>query len=293
MIWLTSPRRTALQRFVFPLLIVLSVLTIILGKADELAFETARVRISDMAAPALDAFSRPLAAIDSLGDRASNILSVYQRNARLSEENEQLLHWQQVALSLAAENAQLRGLLKLTPQASVSFVTARVIANSGGAFVRSLMIDAGSASGIARGQAAITGEGLVGRVLEVGRRAARVLLVTDLNSRIPVFVGATRQRAVLAGDNSERPCLRYAEAATAVKIGDRVVTSGEGGVFPPGLPIGVVATVDGGLPRVEPYADTSRVEYLRVVDYGLADGLPAPVHAPPHRRRAGGGEHRG
>jgi rod shape-determining protein MreC len=293
LIWLTPSRRVAFQRFVFPLLVVLSVLLIILGKADQLAFESLRVPIADAAAPLLDALSRPVGAIESLGDRASSIFDVYQRNARLTEENEQLLHWQQAARALAAENAQLRGLLKLAPEASTSYVTARVIANTGGAFARSLMIDAGSASGIARGQAAITGEGLVGRVLEVGRRAARVLLVTDLNSRVPVFVGDLHQRAVLAGDNSERPCLRYLEAAATVKIGDRVVTSGEGGVFPPGLPIGVVATVDGGLPRIEPYADASRAEYLRVVDYGLADGLPAPVRPAPHRRPASVAERRG
>ncbi|HEY1260353.1 MAG TPA: rod shape-determining protein MreC, partial [Stellaceae bacterium] len=87
--------------------------------------------------------------------------------------------------------------------------------------------------------------------------------------------------------------LRYLEAVATVKIGDRVVTSGEGGVFPPGLPIGVVAAVDGGLPRVEPYADASRAEYLRIVDYGLADGLPPPVRPAPHRQPASAGERRG
>ena len=82
---------------------------------------------------------------------------------------------------------------------------------------------------------------------------------------------------MLTGDNSERPCLRYLDAGAEIKIGDRVVTSGQGGVFPPGLPVGVVASLDGEAPRVEPYVELSRVEYLRIVDYGLADGLPKPV----------------
>ena len=77
-------------------------------------------------------------------------------------------------------------MLKAVPDNAVSYVTARVIANSGGGYVRTVMVNAGTDQGLARGQAAITGDGLVGRLTEVGSRAARVLLITDLNSRIPV-----------------------------------------------------------------------------------------------------------
>ncbi len=272
-----APRRATLQRISFPILVLLSVAAIILGKADQAVLESIRMSVTDAAAPTLEALSRPLAAAGHLLDRAWAVVAVYQENARLEEENGRLLRWQQAALTLASENARLRGLLKLAPDAAASYVTARVIANSGGAYVRSLMVNAGSGNGVARGQAAITGDGLVGRVSEVGDRAARVLLVTDLNSRIPVIVEGSRQRAVLAGDNSERPQLRYLDPATPVRIGERVVTSGQGGVFPAGLPVGTVATEQGGVPRIEPFVELSRVEYLRIVDYGLAEGLPAPA----------------
>ena len=139
------------------------------------------------------------------------------------------------------------------------------------------MVNAGRDNGVARGQAAMTGEGLIGRVAEVGSRAARILLITDLNSRVPVVVDGTRQRAILAGDNSARPSLRYVDAGGTVRIGDRIVTSGQGGVFPPGLPVGVVVSLDSEAVRVEPYAALSRVDYLRLVDYGLADSLPNPL----------------
>jgi len=240
-------------------------------------FESLRVSVTDTASPALDVLSRPLAAFGHLADRIREFLSVYQDNRRLSTENERLLNWQQAALKLASENAQLRELLKLTPEPAITFITARVIANSGGAYVRSLMVHAGRENGVARGQAAVTGEGLVGRVSEVGSRAARIILVTDLNSRVPVVVQGSQQRALLTGDNSERPCLNYLDAGAEIKIGDRIVTSGQGGVFPPGLPVGVVASLDGEAPRVEPYVELSQVEYLRIVDYGLADGLPKPI----------------
>ena len=165
----------------------------------------------------------------------------------------------------------------MVPDRAVSYVTARVIANSGGAYVRTVMINAGTDGGLARGQAAITGDGLVGRLTEVGSRAARVLLITDLNSRIPVRIEGSRTSAVLAGDNSERPRLLYIPAPDGVKIGDRVVTSGEGGVFPPDLPVGVVSATGGSGPRVEPYVELSQLSYVMVVDYGLSGALPQPI----------------
>jgi rod shape-determining protein MreC len=279
---LSPPRRAALQRVSLLFLVMLSAMMIILGKADQVMFESLRVSMTDTAAPLLAIASRPLTALEALADRARGLVAVYRDNARLAEENERLLRWRQAALSLASENTELHGLLKLVPVPPASFVTARVIGNSGGAYVRNLMVRAGSENGVARGQAAITGEGLVGRVAEVGTQAARILLVTDLNSRIPVIIEGTRQRALMMGDNSDRPSLRYLDTVSGIKVGDRVVTSGEGGVFPPGLPVGVIASLEGEAPRVEPYMELSQVQYLRIVDYGLSNGLPKPV--PPASR---------
>jgi rod shape-determining protein MreC len=277
MIGLPPTRRAAMQRVALPFLVLLSGTIIILGKADQVMIESLRVSVTDTVSPALDILSRPLAALGQITDRTREFLNVYRDNRRLAEENERLLNWQQTALKLASENARLRELLKLTPEPPATFITARVIASSGGAYVRSLMVHAGSENGVERGQAAVTGEGLVGRVSEVGNRAARVILVTDLNSRVPVVVEGPQQRALLTGDNSERPSLHYLDAGARIKIGDRVVTSGQGGVFPPGLPVGVVASLDGEAPRVETFVELSKVEYLRIVDYGLADGLPKPI----------------
>jgi rod shape-determining protein MreC len=243
--------------------------------------------LSDAAAPVLDVVARPLGAAEAALDRARGLAGIYQENRRLTEDNERLLQWQQVALKLTTENRQLQGLLKVVPDRAVSYVTARVIANSGGAYVRTVMINAGTDGGLARGQATITGDGLVGRLTEVGSRAARVLLITDLNSRIPVRIEGSHTSAVLAGDNSERPRLLYVAAQEGVKIGDRVVTSGEGGVFPPDLPVGVVSAVGGGGPRVEPYVELSQLGYVLVVDYGLSGALPQPIAPMPRAGKRG------
>ena len=285
MIRLSPQVRAAIQRTTLPILVLLSAAIIILGKTDQVVFDSLRSSVADGVAPVLEAMSQPLNAIGNVVDRTKMVVATYQENVRLEAENEKLLHWQQAALNLDAENQQLRSLLKAVPKTSLSYVTARVIANSGGAFVRMILINAGSDDRVSRGQAAITGEGLVGRLTEVGHRASRVLLITDLNSRIPVTIEGARMPAVLAGDNSERPRLLYLPSAEAVKVGDRIVTSGEGGVFPPGLPVGVVSSVDGTGPRVEPYVELSQLGYVLVVDYGLAQSLPQPLPMLAHPSR--------
>ena len=273
----TAPFRAAAQRAAVPFLIFLSAMFIVLGKADIVLFERLRVVVADVAAPILQAVAQPMATAATGVRNIEAIFAVYSENQRLHDENARLLQWQEVARRLEAENTRLRSLVKFTPESPVRDVAARVIGNSGGAFARNVLVNAGSAEGVARGQAAATGEGLVGRIAEVGDHSARVLLVSDLNSRIPVVLDDTRERAVMAGDNSDQPRLLYLRANAAVKVGERIVTGGAGGVFPPGIPVGVVASIADGVVRVEPYAELSRLDYLRIVNYGLNGVLPQPV----------------
>src|SRR3546814_99565 len=157
----------------------------------------------------------------------------------------------------------------MVPDPAIDYVTARVVGDPGGAFVRTVLINAGERNGVEKGQAAITGDGLAGRVAEVGQRSARILLLTDINSRVPVEAGTARDRAVLAGDNSNAPELLYLGPTAKLQVGDRVTTSGHGGVFPPGLPIGVVSAVGEKGVRVRPFVDWAHMEVLRIVDYEM------------------------
>ncbi len=200
-----------------------------------------------------------------------------------------MLQWQAAALRLEAENKNLRDLLNYVPGPEPSFITARVIADTGGAFAHSLILNAGVRDGVAKGQAAMTGDGLVGRVAGAGSRSARILLITDLNSRIPVLVGTERIRAILAGNNSDRPRLIHLLSGETVSADDRIVTSGHGGAFPFGLPVGVVASVSDGGIGVEPYVERNRLEYVRLLDFGLAGiaGTLAPESGAAVKARAG------
>jgi rod shape-determining protein MreC len=273
----------AVQRFAVPLLVVLSLLLIVLGKADVLLYERVRVATADLMAPVLAMLARPAAAVAGGVEHIHGLLALYDENQRLREENARLMRWQEVARRLADENVSLRNITRYAPAGAMHWVTAQVIANSGGAFARNVLIDAGASDGIARGQAGVTGEGLIGRVAEIGAHTARILLLTDLNSRVPVVIEPSRERAVLAGDNSDEPRLLYLQAKSEAKVGDRVVTGGAEGVFPPDLPVGVIASIEGDTVRVEPYAELSRFDYVRIVDLGLSGFLPQSAVPPPRR----------
>jgi rod shape-determining protein MreC len=241
----------------------------LLDKADSVVVERARSVVSDAVAPILDAASRPVESFNQLVEQGGQLVSIAAENIELREQNERLQRWQTVARRLEAENAALRATLNLVPDPALHYVTARVIADQGGAFVRSVLVSVGVAEGVEQGQAALTGDGLAGRVAEVGNNTSRVLLVTDMNSRIPILVGDTQDRAMLVGDNTAEPHLRYLEPRVDVQPGDRVVTSGHGGVFPPGLPVGRVVSVDEEGIRVRPFVDWGHMQYLRLVDYEL------------------------
>lgn len=277
----SAPVRATVQRLTLPFLIFVSALLAVLGKADVLLFDHVRIVLADTLSPVLRIAGEPIVTVSKAIGAVEDIASVYRQNQELKLENQRLLQWQDVARRLESENEELRNLVKFAPQGAVSSVAAQVIADSGGAFLRNVLIDVGRNEGVSRGQPALTGDGLVGRVIELGDRTARILLLTDINSHIPVVVEGTHERAMLNGDNSDQPRLVYFQPKNPVNPGDRIVTSGSGGVFPPDLPVGVVVSVNGVI-RVELYADLARLEMVRIVDYGLDGVLPdKAIPAPP------------
>lgn len=252
-----------------------------LGKADAVLMEKLRLRIIDTTAPILDVLSRPIDMVTHTVAQVHDWLAIHDENARLREDRARLMRWQTVARRLEAENAALKQLLHFVPEPEVRFVTARVVADSGGAFAHSVLLSAGLRDGVGKGQPVVSDQALVGRIAGVAGRSARVLLITDLNSRIPVLVGPTRTRAILAGDNSPRPKLVYLAPEAVVSPGDLIATSGHAGVFPSGIPVGIVKSVGDGEIRAEPYVNREKLEYLRVIDYGLTGILGEPMETTP------------
>ncbi|WP_417519196.1 rod shape-determining protein MreC [Minwuia sp.] len=264
---MVSPFGLMLNRFAFAALAAFAVMLLAAGGSGFSGVERVRTAILDVAAPVLNVLSRPVGAVNDTIASVENAFNVYDENARLREENARLLHWQEVARQMERDNAHYRRLLNVRSRSSIRYITARVVAETGGPFVKTLMLSAGERDGVAQQQAVLSARGLVGQVTEVGNDAARILLITDLNSRIPVLVEQSRRRAIMAGDNSGQPRLMFMEAEAEIRPGDRIVTSGHGGVFPAGLPVGVVAQDEDGALRVRPFVQWSRLESVSVLRY--------------------------
>lgn len=271
------------QRFTYVALVLAAFGLMLVGKADAVLVDRVRAHVTDAVAPVLEALSRPAATIAQGVDNFRHLALIREENTRLREENLHLRQWRAAARKLTAENSSMKVLLGFIADPGASFVTARVIADTGGSFARSLILNAGGRDGVAKGQAVIGEGGLVGRITEVGNRSARVLLITDLNSRIPVLIEPSRMRAILAGNNSDRPRLIHLPPAARISPSDRIVTSGHGGAFPPDLPVGIVASVSDGGVQVQPFLDHSRLEFVRAVrfQFGAGPGAAAPASRKP------------
>lgn len=273
---LAVPIKAVAQRFAYLLLVAAAVALLIISKADLALTERLRTAMIDIASPVLQLLARPIQTAQQGVTAVENLVTLHRDNTRLRDENARLLHWQQIALRLEQENAALRRLLAVSQDATYDAIAARVIGDTGGPFVRTMLLDAGARDGVRKGQAVVTEHGLVGRIVDAGQRAGRVLLLTDLNSRIPVLVEHSRQRAILAGDNSGQPRLEYLMAAAQLTPGDRIVTSGDGGLFPPGLLVGTVVGAGDRAPRVRPAVDFGQVEFVRVLRYDRPKPAPDP-----------------
>jgi rod shape-determining protein MreC len=281
---LSIPLRQALSRLSLPVLIAAAFGTMLLGKADALLAERARMALADALSPIYAALAEPVAAARGAVQQLGELLVMREENARLREENERLRRWQAAALALEAENEMLRRQTGFVPQAAPSYRTARVVADGGGTYARAVLLATSPAFPVRKGQIALDERGFAGRVTEVGSRSARVLLATDINSRVPVTLEGSRGRAVMVGTNGARPRLQHWPEGQPPTEGERLVTSAESVAFPAGLPVGVVRWSESGAPEVELFARLDRLDVVRIFDYGLGGILPPEAVARPEPR---------
>jgi rod shape-determining protein MreC len=270
---LAAPAKVLLQRFAFLFLILAAFGIMLLSKSETIVVEKVSTVVVDVFAPIMDVLSRPAAAANDAVKTVRGLADLRDENIRLARENERLLVWQEAARRLASQNQALQSLLDFKPSPNSQSIATRVIADSGGAFVRSIVVNAGDRDGVRKGQAAVSGAGLAGRVTTAGYRSARILLITDINSRVPVLIESSRDRAILSGDNSGMPRLTFLPANASIKAGDRVITSGHGGVFPPGLQIGQVVPSGDGVMRVKPNVSFDQLEFVRLVDFAAVSPI--------------------
>lgn len=255
----------------------------LLWRIDSPRVERFRAQVIDRVVPGLDWAMAPVTGAMNILRDFQSYQRMYQQNQDLRRELQQMKAWKEAALQLEQENARLLDLNNVQLDPRLTFVTGVVMADSGSPFRQSVLINVGARDGIVDGWAAMDGLGLVGRVSGVGRNTARVILLTDTSSRVPVTIQPSGQRALVVGDNGPAPLVDFVEAPDQVRPGDRVLTSGDGGVFPAGLLVGQLALDPRGRLRVRISADYERLEFLRVLRSQPVEDLsdPGALIAPP------------
>ncbi len=248
----------------------------LLWRIDSPRAERLRAAIVDSVVPRMEWALVPVTRTVDMVEGFRSYTSLYEQNQELRRELRQMRAWREAALQLEQENAKLLDLNRVRLDPALTYVTGVVLADSGSPFRQSVLLNVGARDGIRDGWATTDGLGLVGRIFGVGQSTSRVILLTDSNSRVPVTIQPSGQRAMLMGDNSSLPIVEFVEDSERVKPGDRIISSANGSVFPAGLLVGQVVLGTDNRLRARLAADYERLEFLRVL---RSDGA-APVHSP-------------
>jgi rod shape-determining protein MreC len=225
-------------------------------------------RVFDVAdKPVSGVLSEPSHWVRVVGGYFGDYLFAAQENHRLKQEVAELRQWRDVAMALQDTNRRYRAILGLKTDPPIPMVSGRVVLDSRGPFANTRLANIGSEAGVRVGNPVMSDRGLVGRVVGVASGASRVLLLTDIASRTPVLIARTDARAILLGDGGSNPRLAYLRGQDPVKEGDRILTSGDGGVFPRGLPVGTAAKGLDGQWRVRLDADSTAIDFIRVLEF--------------------------
>lgn len=280
-----SQGRSAIERVTIIVLVIVGLGLLMIGRTEPEVFDGLKQRVMLTLAPVLDATSGPISSVRNWRRAADDMLTVYKDNKLLRKENEALRIEAERARHLQALIERYQALLNVKVDPEIDYLTARIIGDSGGPFGRSLVINAGSKDGVRAGQGIVDAKGLLGHVVSTGPEAARVLLLTDVESHIPVLVERGSLRALLSGDGKGHAMLEHLPPGAELKEGSRVVTSGVAGLLPPGIPVGVVGEVEAGA-SAAPVALASsfdRLDVVRVLRYDISlDAEPAdsPIEPP-------------
>ena len=256
---------TTLGRLILSALIVLLLGLFLLWRIDSPRVERVRMAVIDKVIPNFSWATSPLTGAMNVLRSARSYTRIYQQNQELRRDLQQMTAWKEAALQREQENARLLDLNNVRLDPKFTKITGVVLADSGSPFRQTVLLNVGQRDGIIDGWAVMDGIGLVGRIAGVGERTSRVILLGDTSSRVAVKIESNGQTALVVGDNTSRPPIEFLENSETVHPGDRVVTSGDGGVFPSGILVGQVTQTPSGRLRVRLAADMQRLEFLRVI----------------------------
>ena len=207
--------------------------------------------------------SSPAVGVKIIGNSVKNHINLFNEYEELKRENTKLKEEAYDPNYIIYENTQLRKLLGDQNSSKQNLVSARVMIDKQSVYLNSFVINSGSNRKIKKGTAVLDGKNFIGRIVDVNFFSSRILLVTDLNSKIPVIILPTGDQAILSGRGTEQPLLDFLPENHGIQIGDKVYTSGKEGIFSPGIPIGEVE-IDNSQFNVSLFSDISQILFVNI-----------------------------
>lgn len=253
------------RRILIAVLIFMLSAIFLVWRIDSPRVERFRAALIDKVVPNMDWAMAPVTKLVGMVEGFQSYARIYEQNQELRRELQQMKAWKEAAVQLEQQNAKLLAQNQVRLDPKLTSVSGVVMADAGSPFRQSVLLNVGARDGIVDGWATMDGLGLVGRISGVGQTTSRVILLTDSSSRIPVTIQPSGQKAMLVGDNSPSPPVEFVESPEQVRPGDRVTSSGDGGVFPAGLLVGQVELGRDRRLRVRLAADYERLSFLRVL----------------------------
>ena len=251
------------QKFSLFVLVVLSILFIFIETLETKPLNYLRSFIKDIIYRGSSMVSMPTKSFGRLTDSINEHISLYNNYAELRKENTELRNNISKSDFLELENAQLRKLIEEQVETQSNLVSARVMLDKQSPYLNSFVINIGSNKNIRNGMEVLDGKNFIGRTLDVNFFSSRVLLVSDLNSRIPVITEPSAYHAILNGRGIKEPTLAYLPEKHTIQNGDKVYTSGKEGIFTPGIPIGEIK-IEKEMIKVILFSDLNQITFVNI-----------------------------
>jgi rod shape-determining protein MreC len=252
------------QRFSLFVLIVLSILFIFAETIKSKPLNYLRSFIKDSIYRGSLIVSVPTKSFNSFSNYFDEHLNLYDSYNKLKKENKKLKHNISQSDFIKLENSQLRKLIEEQSISNYNFLSSRVMLDKKSPYLNSFIINMGSNKNIKNGMTVLDGNNFIGRIVDVNFFSSRVLLVSDLNSKIPILVEPSGSHGILSGRGKNLPTIEYLPENHTIQDGDKIYTSGKEGIFAPGTPIGEVKKED-NIIKVLLFSDLNQITFINIV----------------------------
>ncbi len=251
------------QRFSLFALIILSIILIFAETIETKPLNYLRSFIKDTIYRVSLVISMPFKSFDNIVEDINEHMNLYNNYSELKIENDELKNNISKSDFLELENTQLRKLIEEQVSSSSNLVSARIMLDKQSPYLNSLIVNIGSNKNIKNGMAVLDGKNFIGRIVDVNFFSSRVLLVSDLNSKISVISEPSAYHAILTGHGKNALSLEYLPKNHNIKDDDKVYTSGKEGIFSPGIPVGIVK-IEKNIVTVSLFSDLSQITFVNV-----------------------------